>query len=99
MGFRFCLMHARTRKMLMPTLRAGFDRMRHPWFIAALLGVFALIFVQFILKTKPADPGTRSAFLRWRAQLEELDDGVNVWEKYAYPNPPIMAILLKPFLQ
>ena len=37
--------------------------------------------------------------MRWRTQLQELDDGVNVWDKFAYPNPPIMAIVLKPFME
>src|SRR5439155_18524660 len=39
------------------------------------------------------------AFLRWRTQLRDLDDGVNVWEKHAYPNPPIMALILQPFMR
>ena len=65
--------------------------------IAVLVCVFACIFVQYTLKIRHADQPNRSAFLRWRGQLAELTDGVNVWDKYAYPNPPIMAIILRPF--
>jgi alpha-1,2-mannosyltransferase len=39
---------------------------------------------------------TRSAFQRWHPMLRELDDGVDIWEKHLYPNPPIMALILKP---
>lgn len=70
---------------------------RTHWFIAALVCVFAAILVQYFAKLRHSEHGNRSAFLRWRAQLDDLGDGVNVWDKYAYPNPPIMAILLKPF--
>jgi hypothetical protein len=79
------------------SLRVGLGSIRHPWLIAVLLGVFVFLFVQFTAKVSLANHD-RSAFLRWRTQLIELDDGVNVWDKYAYPNPPIMAILLKPFM-
>jgi hypothetical protein len=41
----------------------------------------------------------RSAFLRWRDQILQLDDGVNIYERYQYPNPPIMAMLLTPLAQ
>lgn len=39
---------------------------------------------------------TRSAFQRWHPMLRELDEGVDIWEKHLYPNPPIMALILKP---
>lgn len=64
--------------------------------LVCLIIALTAIHVQFILKVQRSE-NTRSAFLRWRAQLEQLDEGVNVWEKYAYPNPPIMAMVLKPF--
>lgn len=68
------------------------------WLLLALLAVFSIIYAQYALKIQHGDGNARSAFLRWRTQLGELDDGVNVWQKHAYPNPPIMALLLKPFL-
>jgi alpha-1,2-mannosyltransferase len=75
------------------------DRLRQRWLVVAIMLFFCAIYAQYALKIKHSEHGMRSAFLRWKTQLEDLDDGVNVWEKYAYPNPPIMAILLKPFLQ
>src|SRR5581483_40368 len=38
----------------------------------------------------------RSAILRWQPQLRGLEEGVNIAERYNYPNPPIMALLLFP---
>ena len=49
---------------------------------------------------KPGDSGqqTRSAFLRWRGMIHELFAGGNVYVGvHEYPNPPIMALALKPF--
>src|SRR5436190_590173 len=72
---------------------------QHCWLLLALALCFAGILVQYVAKISHSDSGIRSAFLRWQVQLRGLDDGVNVWEKYAYPNPPIMALILKPFTQ
>ena len=80
-------------------LRAGWDHLCRRWLVVGLLLLFGAIYVQYALKLKSSENGTRSAFLRWRTQLADLDDGINVWDKYAYPNPPIMALILKPFLQ
>jgi alpha-1,2-mannosyltransferase len=80
-------------------MQAHWDHFRQHWLIVALVLFFAVIYTQYALKIRHSDHGMRSAFLRWKTQLEDLDDGVNVWDKYAYPNPPIMALLLKPFLQ
>ncbi len=41
---------------------------------------------------------TKSAFLRWRPQIEDLDRGVDIYDKHNYPNPPIMALILRPFV-
>lgn len=84
--------------MATTTLRSEFDLPRHRWLLVVIVAVFALFLIQYLLKTQVDESGTRSAFLRWRTQLQHLDDGVNVWEKFAYPNPPIMAIILKPFM-
>ncbi|MBI1832576.1 MAG: DUF2029 domain-containing protein [Planctomycetes bacterium] len=73
------------------------ERLSPIWLIALLGAFFAIVFVQYIVKLRHSEHGMRSAFLRWKPQLEDLDRGVNIWEKHAYPNPPIMAILLKPF--
>jgi alpha-1,2-mannosyltransferase len=80
-------------------LRNGWDQLRQRWLVAALVLFFGVIYVQYALKINHSEHSTRSAFLRWKTQLEDLDDGVNVWDKYAYPNPPIMALILRPFHQ
>ena len=41
---------------------------------------------------------TRSAILRWRPQLEALNRGEDIYRNYQYPNPPIMALILRPML-
>jgi hypothetical protein len=64
------------------------------WFIAGLLALFVALSAQYTIKAV-AD---RSAFVRWRKQLENFDRGENVYEVYVYPNPPIMALLLKPLV-
>jgi hypothetical protein len=72
---------------------------------AAFLAVLAVVVVGVSLKyaakiQKPGNGGeqTRSAFLRWRGIIHDLYSGANVYEgAYEYPNPPIMAVVLKPF--
>jgi hypothetical protein len=75
---------------------------RQRWFVVGLLVFFVGVSVQYSLKVSHADRHTdrdnRSAFLRWREQILELDQGVDIWAKYNYPNPPIMALLLEPFV-
>jgi hypothetical protein len=39
---------------------------------------------------------TRTAFLRWRPQILALDAGTDIYRAYNYPNPPVMALLLRP---
>lgn len=72
--------------------------------LAFVLGLAVLV-VGMSLKyaakaSKPADNGqqTRSAFLRWRAMIHEVFAGGNVYVGvHEYPNPPVMAVVLKPF--
>jgi hypothetical protein len=76
-------------------LRAGF----------VTLLTLMLVFVSFQYLSKVAKPGdsgqqTRSAFLRWRAMIREVFEGTNVYTGLnEYPNPPIMAIILRPFAE
>jgi hypothetical protein len=68
---------------------------RQRWFTLALLLLFVGLSVQYTCKV--LDPrGTRSAILRWREQLQALDDGEDIYQRFVYPNPPIMALLLNP---
>ena len=69
------------------------------------LVVLALVVLGMSLKyaakiEKPGDGGlqSRSAFLRWRTMIHEIFAGTNVYVGvHEYPNPPIMAVVLKPF--
>jgi hypothetical protein len=63
-------------------------------FWLALLAFFLIFSVHYAV-TKAWEG--RSALLRWQQQLIGLETGENIAERYAYPNPPIMAILLYPF--
>jgi alpha-1,2-mannosyltransferase len=77
------------------------------WFRLGFFGLLAIVLVvmnlQYVAKvTKPGDSRqlTRSAFLRWRAMIREVFDGVNVYTGLnEYPNPPVMAIVLRPFAE
>jgi hypothetical protein len=66
---------------------------RQRWFVLGLL-VFFLVLSAFYTR-KVLHGG--SALVRWREQLLELEGGGNIYERYVYPNPPIMALLLRPF--
>ncbi len=76
-------------------------------FRAAFLGFLAIILLvttlQYAAKvTKPAEHGrqTRSAFLRWRAMILDVFTGANPYiGKNEYPNPPVMAFILRPFAE
>lgn len=63
---------------------------------AVLLGLL-LMFVggQYLLKTTD----NRSAFNRWRVQVQDLAKGVDVYKKYIYPNAPIMGLILYPLAE
>ena len=54
----------------------------------------AMTVAAFVYKAKAEDD--RSAFIRWHHQLLELRNGTDIWEKYYFPTPPIMAISLAP---
>jgi hypothetical protein len=61
-------------------------------FALGLLALFAGVSVRYSLKVMD----NRSAFKRWQPQLLALEKGEDISERYAYPNPPIMAVLLLP---
>jgi hypothetical protein len=72
--------------------------------IAAAVGVavlFGLAFAKSYAKAvTPSRTGdlTRTAILRWKPQIEDLARGVNIYDVHNYPNPPIMALLLRPIV-
>ncbi len=82
--------------------------------VLAALGVLAVVTsVRYVRKIEhPSALGTqtRSAFLRWRGQivgqfdqhdkwLPGLKQGADVYARYSYPNPPVMALILWPFYE
>src|SRR5436190_18741860 len=71
----------------------------YPWIIAGLCLLFTLINVQYFFKITNSERRTsQTAFQRWRPQVLELDDGKNIWKEYNWPNTPLMAMILKPFM-
>ncbi len=70
---------------------------RQAWFIAVLLALFAAVSVQYSFKIA-AHPSA-SAIQRWRQQLLSIDDGDDLYPRFSYPNPPIMALLLRPIAE
>jgi hypothetical protein len=81
---------------------------RHPRrfrvaFLALLAVVLAVSSVKYAAKVaKPGDTGqqSRSAFLRWRTMIRDVFAGANLYVgKNEYPNPPVMAIVLRPFAE
>jgi len=66
---------------------------RRAVWIAALL---TMIGAGMIYADKAAED--RSAFIRWRHQVLEMMDGTNIYEKYFFPNPPIMPLTLYPLM-
>jgi len=58
--------------------------------------------VRYVRKTETPDrlgTYTRTAFLRWRNQVGDLHRGVDIYRAHNYPNPPIMALVLTPFME
>lgn len=76
-----------------PTVPA-FDRhlRRGVWIVA--LGF--MIGAGVVYAAKAADD--RSAFIRWRKQVLEFVQGVNIYDKYFFPNPPLMPLSLYPLM-
>jgi alpha-1,2-mannosyltransferase len=72
--------------------------LRERWLVLCLVLFFVALSVQYTDKVHDSTRPNRSAFLRWRDQILELDDGVNIWDTHNYPNPPIMTMLLKPLV-
>jgi hypothetical protein len=63
--------------------------------VLSLLLLFAALSLQYLHKVGDEK---RSAILRWKPQIHQLP-AVNIYERFTYPNPPIMALLLKPLIE
>ncbi len=74
-------------------------RLGNGWLLLGLCVVFAVIGTQHYFKMRDAvRVNSITAFQRWRPQVLELDQGVNIWQKHNWPNTPIMAMILKPYM-
>ncbi|MEI6687184.1 MAG: hypothetical protein WCN64_13665, partial [Planctomycetota bacterium] len=62
------------------------------WFLVFLTLFFVGQSIKYAMKVSEK----RSAIQRWQPQILGLDTGEDLSQKYQYPNPPIMAILLYP---
>jgi alpha-1,2-mannosyltransferase len=67
------------------------------WIYAGLCLFFAVIFVQYSAKIHAADRANLSAYLRWTPLVRQLPE-VNIWRTTNWPNSPMMAMILKPFM-
>jgi alpha-1,2-mannosyltransferase len=68
-------------------------------FIALLCVLFVTLAVQYGRKAAGnGDRANRSAFLRWRDQLQHLGSE-DIYQRYNFPYPPVMAMLLEPFMR
>lgn len=79
-------------------LQPGRRFLGHPWVAGGLVLFFALIGVQYTHKVLSSERDNRSAILRWRDQILDLNEGQDIWAIHHYPNPPIMALLLEPIV-
>lgn len=92
------------RKLLVPSPSSPATSTRlRILFLAVLAIVVVGMSVKYAAKVaRPGDDGrqTRSAFLRWRAMIHDVFAGTNIYVgKHEYPNPPIMAVILRPFAE
>jgi hypothetical protein len=71
---------------------------RQRWFLLALCLFFVAINIQYVLKIASSEREHRSAFLRWTVQIQQLGTGEDIWATRNYPNPPTMALILKPLV-
>ena len=88
------------RTFVFDPTRMAPDRLVRAFWTVVILAV-ALTAVRYYFKAeKPSRTGdlTRTAFLRWRPQIEALQTHTNIYTAYQYPNPPIMALVLAPFV-
>src|SRR5947199_84129 len=68
------------------------------WFTAGLILFFVAVSVQYSHKvlSHKRDGETASAILRWAKQIMAMEGGEDVHLTNNYPNPPIMAMILRP---
>ena len=76
--------------------RPGLDFDRHLRRAVWVLALLAVIASGIVYVGKASDD--RSAFIRWRPQILKFGQGVNIYDKMYFPNPPILPITLYPLM-
>ena len=67
------------------------------WALLACMSVVLLIgAAAYYGKITSEKRSNRSAIQRWQPQILGLEQGEDISQKYAYPNPPVMSVLLLP---
>ncbi|MCY2939847.1 MAG: hypothetical protein NTV55_16025, partial [Planctomycetota bacterium] len=70
------------------------------WALLAVMSGVLLVGAGFYYQKINSDKRVnRSAIQRWQPQILGLEQGEDISQKYAYPNPPIMSVLLLPLAQ
>ncbi len=73
---------------------------RARWALLAVMSGVLLVGAGFYYQKINSDKRVnRSAIQRWQPQILGLEQGEDISQKYAYPNPPIMSVLLLPLAQ
>jgi alpha-1,2-mannosyltransferase len=72
-------------------LRSPFPQAGQRWFALGLALFFVILSIPYGIKAWHGG----SAFQRWQPQISDLGT-VDIAERYNYPNPPVMALLLYP---
>ena len=80
--------------MTIAALRQHVVSLPERWIVLSLALLFAGLSIPYAIKAS----GQRSAIVRWTPQLQQLDEE-DIYQRYGYPNPPIMAILLWPLAE
>ncbi|HMF12932.1 MAG TPA: glycosyltransferase family 87 protein [Gemmataceae bacterium] len=80
--------------MTFATLRHHVVSPPERWIVLGLAVLFAGLSIPYAVKAS----AQRSAIVRWTPQLQQLDEE-DIYQRYGYPNPPIMAILLWPLAE
>jgi alpha-1,2-mannosyltransferase len=67
--------------------------------VAVLIAITATKTIVKALKPSRLGDQSRTAFLRWRSQVDGLLAGQDVYRAHHYPNPPMMGLILAPLMK
>jgi hypothetical protein len=81
--------------MLSTTLSYLRRNWQRDWFLSLSALLLVALSVQYTFKAAH----NKSAFVRWREQILQIDQGMKLYEFYHYPNSPIMALMLRPLAE